>query len=138
MAKPTVFAFKDFLIAVGDGNSPEVFGNPCGLTARSFAFSATTNDTNIPDCTDPEAPAWLGRDYVSFSGDITGSGILAEEFLPTWWAWKGSRRNVRIHVGTHVWEGTYLLTNLSISSNIGNKVDINVTMTSDGEIIYTP
>lgn len=43
------------LIQIGDGASPEVFSNLCGLQTRSFNMSANDVDTTIPDCTDPGA-----------------------------------------------------------------------------------
>jgi hypothetical protein len=75
------------LIEVGDGNSPEVFTAPCGLTSKSFNGQAATNDTNVPDCDDPDAASWFERDVVSLSRDITGSGVLAGEFFDTWNDW---------------------------------------------------
>jgi hypothetical protein len=48
--------------------SPEVFASPCGLNSRSFNRTAATNETNVPDCDDPDAASWLERDVVSLSG----------------------------------------------------------------------
>lgn len=41
------------LIQIGDGASPEVFSNLCGLQTRSFNMSANDVDTTIPDCANP-------------------------------------------------------------------------------------
>lgn len=41
------------LIKIGDGASPEVFSNLCGLQTRSFNMSANDVDTTIPDCENP-------------------------------------------------------------------------------------
>ena len=49
MAQPTVLAGTKLLILVGDGGSPEVFAQPCGLTTRGITFTASTNSTLIPD-----------------------------------------------------------------------------------------
>lgn len=134
--KPTTFKFSEMIISVGDGGSPETFGNPCGLTTKSFNGQANTNDTNVPDCDDPEAASWLERDVVSLTRDISGSGVLADEFLGTWddWFVSANSRNARIHIGDFQWSGAYLLTAFQITANLGNKVEISVTLSSDGEI----
>jgi hypothetical protein len=137
MAKPTTFKFGEFLVEVGDGNSPEIFGAPCGLTSKSFAGAAATNDTNVPDCNDPDAPSWLERDVVSLSRNITGSGVLANEFLETWddWFHSAVTKNVRITLNDFQWTGAYLLSAFDITGNIGSRVTVSVTLTSDGEIV---
>lgn len=136
MARPTTFKFKDFVVETGDGASPEVFGRPCGLTSWSFNGQAQTNDTNIPDCDDPEAAAWLERDVVSLTRDITGSGILAEEYLQTWddWFVSADVKNARITLGDLQWTGSYLLTGFEVSAQVGDKAQINITLQSDGQI----
>lgn len=136
MAKPTTFKFGELLIEVGDGNSPEVFGNPCGLTSKSFNGQAATNDTNVPDCDDPDAASWLERDVVSLTRDISGSGVLADEFLDVWddWFESANTKNVRVSLGDFQWTGAYLLTGFEITGDIGDKVKVSVSLQSDGEV----
>ncbi|MGT9989222.1 phage tail tube protein, partial [Klebsiella pneumoniae] len=45
---------RTLLIQIGDGETPEVFSNLCGLTTRSFNMSANEVDTTITDCVNPE------------------------------------------------------------------------------------
>lgn len=137
MTRPTTFRFGEMLVEVGDGGSPEVFGAPCGLNAKAFNATADTNDTIVPDCDDPDAPAWKERAVNALSRDITGSGVLAQEFLATWDAWfaSGLSKNVRVTLGAKVWLGAYLLSQFQITSNRGDKVQISITMQSDGQII---
>lgn len=134
--KPTTFKFGQMLIEVGDGASPEVFTAPCGLRTKSFNLQVETQEDNVPDCDDPDAPAWKEREVTGLSRDITGEGVLADEFLTTWddWATSGNPRNVRITVGDYVWTGAYFLTGFEITGQIGNKVNVSVTMQSDGEV----
>jgi hypothetical protein len=73
MTQPTVLPGTKLLILVGDGASPEVFGEPCGLTTKSFELSASTNTTLIPDCADPEAPAWEAKDVNALSATASTS-----------------------------------------------------------------
>ncbi|WP_234836899.1 phage tail tube protein [Sinorhizobium meliloti] len=48
---------RSLLIKIGDGNTPEVFSNLCGLKTRSFNMSANEVDTTIPSCTNPGGPS---------------------------------------------------------------------------------
>lgn len=137
MAKPTSLSFAHFKVFVGDGASPEVFAAPCGFVDKSLALTTATTDTLIPDCDDPEAPAWTEKGVTSLSAQVQGKGILALEALTTWRAWwaAATEKNVRIsydHVGMGgYWEGPAILTHFgnSVALNAnGNKVQIDVTI----------
>lgn len=139
MAKPTTAAATKLLILVGDGATPEVFAEPCGLTTKGFNGQADTGETIVPDCDDPEAPAWKERTTTSLSRDVTGSGVLAKESLAMWNTWfeSGEAKNVKIKidgVGWITWTGAYLLTGLNITGERGGKVQVEVSLTSDGEV----
>lgn len=139
MAKATTLKFSQFLILIGDGGSPQGFGDPCGLTSRGFNRTAEMNDTNTPDCDDPDAPSWLERDVVSLAGEMTGSGVVAEESIDTWDEWfeSGESRDVRIELNTRVWEGRAKLSQFNITGERGQRVNVEVTIVSDGPIIRT-
>lgn len=140
MAQATTFPFSQFNIKIGDGGSPEVFTDPCGLTSKGFTRTANLNDTNIPDCDDPDAPAWLGRDVVSYQASIAGSGIVADESVDTWEEWweAGETRNVRIELGTPVrlaWTMPAKLQEITDSAERGDKVQMTVNIVSDGAVV---
>ena len=139
MAKATTLKYSQFLVLIGDGASPQTFGDPCGLTSRGFNRTAETNDTNTPDCDDPDAPSWLERDVVSLSGEMSGSGVVATESIDTWDEWfeSGESRDVRVELATRVWEGRAKLTGLNITAERGQRVNIEVTIVSDGPILRT-
>ena len=139
MAKATTYKFSQFLILIGDGASPQVYGDPCGLTSRGFNRTAEMNDTNTPDCDDPDAPSWLERDVVSLSGEMTGSGVVAQESIDTWddWFETGESRDVRIELGSRVWEGKAKLSQFNITAERGQRVNVEVTIVSDGPILRT-
>lgn len=139
MAQPHTYTFGEFLIEVE--TTPGNFGAPCGLTSKSFNLQAATADTNVPDCDDPDAPSWLERDVTSLSRDITGSGILAEESLELWddWGTSANPKNVQISLtdgvnGTRTWAGSYILSGFEVTGSIGEKVGVNVSMVSNGEV----
>lgn len=138
MTQATTYPFSKFLVKVGDGNSPEVFSDPCGLTTKGFTRTANMNDTNIPDCDDPDAPSWLGRDVVSYQAAINGAGVVAKEsFDDTWESWwqSAETRNIRVELSPDlVWQGPAKLQELAITAERGQKVNMTVNIVSDGEM----
>jgi hypothetical protein len=134
MAQASTLKFGQFLVELETAVAG-TYAAPCGLNSRSFKRTAATNETNVPDCDDPDAPSWLERDVVSLSSSITGAGVVADEDFDTWdsWATDGSTKNVRIRLGTRIWIGPYKCTNLDITGDRGSRVTFEVTMDSDGE-----
>jgi hypothetical protein len=143
MAQATVYPFSQFLVKLGNGASPEVFSDPCGLTTRGFTRTAALNDTNVPDCSDPDAPSWLGPDVVSYSAQISGAGVVAEESYSTWEDWwnAGETRNVQISLGSppiKTWLMPAKLADIAITAERGHKVAMTVTLQSDGAVVPSP
>lgn len=136
MTQASTLRFSQFLIKIGDGASPETFAAPCGLNSRGFNRTAATNDTNVPDCADPDAPSWLERDITSLSGSLDGSGVVADEDFDTWNTWfeSGLSKNAQITLGARTWLGPFKLTALNITGARGSRVTFTATMESDGEI----
>lgn len=140
---PTTLVGTKLLILVGDGNSPEVFSQPCGLTTRSFDLKASTNSTLIPACDDPELPAWEAKDVNSLSADLSGAGVMATESFDTWndWFLSATSRNIQIKLDESSlgqWEGSFILTDFKVGGQRGQKVTIDVTMTNDGAVTWNP
>lgn len=135
MAQAETLRFSQFLVKIGNGANPEVFAAPCGLNSRSFNRTAATNDTNVPDCDNPDAPSWLERDTVSLSAQISGAGVVANEDFDTWNAWfeSGLTKNVQISLGARVWIGPYKLTKLNVTGQRGSRATFDVTLDSDGQ-----
>ena len=147
MTKPTTTTFGKFLVEL-ETATPGTFAAPCGFTQKGFELTAATSETNVPDCDNPEAPAWVERGVTSFSAQITGSGVMAMGSLTTWREWflSGAAKNVRVHVnessangGGH-YDFAALLTNLGHSTQLGsdgNKVQQSVTIQSTGAVTWT-
>ncbi len=143
MTKPTTVAFGKFYILVGDGESPEMFEAPCGLTSKAFNQTASTQDTIVPDCDDPDAPAFTERAVDALSSEISGDGVLAKEAHDeVWqpWLFSALPRTVRIGLGSipdvslgGYYEGPYLLTQLNMSAERGQKMRGAVTIVSAAE-----
>src|ERR1700761_3290060 len=115
--KPTVLPGTSLLILVGDGNSPETFTQPCGLTNNTMSQTASTSSTVIPFCDDPAAAAWESKDVSSLAAQATGAGVMAVESFTVWQDWfsGGVAKNVQIKLddgkGNFVghWEGPFIL-----------------------------
>jgi predicted secreted protein len=135
MTQAQTLKFSQFLVLVGDGANPETFKAPCGLNSRSFNRTAATNDTNVPDCDNPDAPSWLERDVVSLSSSISGAGVVADEDFDVWNTWfeAGTTKNVKITLGARIWIGPYKCTKLNVTGNRGSRTTFDVTLDSDGE-----
>ena len=142
MAAATTYSFSKFLIKLGDGASPEVFTDPCGLTTRGFTRAANMNDTNIPDCADPDAPSWLGREVVSYHGEIAGQRCGgAGKFSDVWEDWWNSSRKPATSRSSSVcrrnlaWIMPAKLSSFVVNANRGEKVSMTVSIVSDGAIV---
>ena len=137
MTQATTYPFSKFVVKIGDGNTPEVFSDPCGLTTKGFTRTANMNDTNVPDCDDPDAPSWLGRDVVSYQAAIAGSGVVAAESRQMWedfWN-SGETRNVRIELNTvAAWIMPAKMQEYAVTADRGQKVNMTVALVSDGAV----
>jgi hypothetical protein len=141
MAQPTVLPGTKLLILVGDGASPEIFGEPCGLTTKSFDMTASTNTTLVPDCSDPEAPAFESTDINALSGSASGNGVMAVESFATWndWWFSAQGKNVQIKLDNAAlghYAGIFKLVSLKLSGTRGNKVLVDVTIKNDGAFAW--
>ena len=86
MAAPTTARFGKFKILLGDGADPENYTAPCGFTSKSMQLTKNLTEVNLPDCDDPDAVAWVGRDAQSLSAQVSGEGVLNSESVDKWLA----------------------------------------------------
>ncbi len=148
MAKPITSRASQLLIKLGDGATPELFTAPCGLNTKGINFSKEMNDTPVPDCDDPDAPAWTERAVTTLSAQVSGDGILSMADLDTWWEFNTSTisRSAQVIIAVDApnaslggqWEGKFLMSSFNVTGEQGNKVQIAVDMLSDGEIVWVP
>lgn len=145
MTKPTTLTFGKFLIKVGDGADPEVFSAPCGLTTKSFNQTASSQETVVPSCDQPDAPAYVERAIDALSAEISGSGVLAAESIDVWRDFfeSGESKNCRVYLDVPLadnggyWQGAFVLTQFNVGAERGKKVSVEVTLQSDGEYTWT-
>ena len=147
MAQPTTLRFSKFKVLIGDGNTPEAFTAPCGFTKKSLKMSAQSSSTTVPDCDDPDAPAWEEKDIVALSASVNGQGVLAMGSLAMWRTWylSGASRNVRVvydltgEEGGGYWQGAAILTDLSDDVDMkseGGRTQRQVSIENDGPWVW--
>lgn len=146
MAAPSTARFGAFIVSLESMESPNVFIAPCGFTSKSLTFSRNLSEISLPDCDDPDAPIWLGRDLQSMSAAISGEGVLAAEAVERWEELRDSvdSANAEIEItfstGVLKYTGAFQLESIAFGAEQGGRVTINVSMQSDGPLTgsWTP
>lgn len=140
MAQVDYTNFKDFTISIGDGASPEVFTARCTMNAsRGFSLSGEMTERNIPDCSDDLLPSAMLRYLSSYSGEISGSGVLEaedEKFFSDWLT-SGVKKNVRVRrggTGGTQWAFAAVCSQFSVTGEQKDVVNAEITLQSHGEI----
>jgi hypothetical protein len=125
---------------------PITYAAPCGLTTKNFALTKNLTELDIPDCDDPDAPSWIGRDVQNLSATISGDGVAAAESVPDWNAAAISTVSVPMKVeiefttGMKTFTGYFIVDNLTFGAESGGRVTLSINAQSDGEIddVWTP
>ena len=145
MAYPVVASASKLLLKIGDGASPEVFAAPCGITTKAFNFASAVNEVDLVDCDDPDAVGWVANEKRNRSLTISASGVLDTTVLDTYRDFHGdvdSRNcqlqvNVASGVGGGYWSGAFHLTGFNVTGTHGEKILVDLSLVSDGEVTWT-
>ena len=141
MAKPVTARFGKFRVYLGDNSSPIVYTAPCGFTSKSLTLTKNLSEVNIPDCDDPDAAAWVGRDVTSLSAQVSGEGVMASESVETWLdAWEDTdsvpiKIEIEFPAKTITWTGLAHVATFTAGAEQGGRVTCNIEMQSDGELV---
>ncbi|MFB2563471.1 phage tail tube protein [Rhizobium sp. IMFF44] len=147
MAKPTTIRFGKFIVQLGTDTAGSItYTAPCGFTSKSLQFSKDLNDVQIPDCEDPDAVAWLGRDVASLSAQVSGEGVLAQEAVDSWLEAVESIDSVPVKIILEFpakkieWTGLMHVSDFNVQGELGGRVTVSATLNSDGELtrVTTP
>jgi predicted secreted protein len=138
MAQAATIRGTALYIKVGDGADPEVFTHPCLInTKRGIQFQSSTNKIIVPDCTNPDDPAWTEAIKDSLGATISGAGTLdtASVVMFDTWFRSPDPKNVQVWLSTmgH-WDGAYNLTNFEVTGDRGALAEVTVTLESSGII----
>ena len=146
MAKPTTFNGSKIMIKVGDGGDPETFAHPCLInTTRSVQGSATTVDSVVADCDDPDALAWTEREKDALSYTITGEGVMDAASIQDYidFLEGAASKNVQVVIADgdatngRIGTGKFHLTEFQVSGNRKEKATVSLTLVSDGALTWT-
>lgn len=142
MAQPTTIRGGKVRVML-ETNTPGTYAAPCGFTNRSISLNKGLEEVRIPDCDDPDAVDWVGRDAVSLSMAVSGEGVLASESVDTWLdAWHsvesvGAQIEIEFPNRTIVYTGHMHVESAEIGANNGQRATLNVSLQSDGEMVRT-
>lgn len=139
MALPETETFAGFVLEVEDAPGAGTYtARMCGFTQKGLDLTAQTSTALVPDCDNPEAPAWDLSGISSLGGKLTLSGVSAEEDEIFWHTWfdSGQSRKVRIRKpGVSFRQGPALLTSLGESVQLrqdANLVQRSITIENAG------
>lgn len=144
MSLPTEFDFA--LVLMGDGASPEVFTQVCGIEAAQVNITASTSDHFAPDCAKPGAVPFRRVKTNGKQMDVTGSGLSNADTIEDFIGALGLSKNYKVEgyrrdgtdggelLGT--FSGPYVMTAFNL--NIATEASGEVTLASDGQFTYTP
>ena len=147
MAQAKTLRFAQQLLMIGDGATPtEAFEAPCGLTTLNLTVNIETNTVNVPDCDDPDLPAWLVSDEVSKQMVVGGQGVLDTDSMQIYrdWLMAGGEKNIRWFTdglaadGGGYWQAPALMTTYEETGERGQRWNVNVGFTMNGAPIFTP
>jgi hypothetical protein len=129
---------SQLFIKVGDGASPEVFAHPCLInTQRGIQFQSQANKTIVPDCDNPDDPAWTLVTKDQLGATINGSGTLNVADVEDYDAWFRSAdpKNVEVWLGTKGhWAGSFHCTNFNVTGDRGSFAQVTITLESEGVV----
>lgn len=127
-------------IKIGDGASPEVFAHPCLInTKRGIKFTSSSNKVIVPDCDNPEDPAWTEAIKDGLGAAIDGAGTLDNKiatitFYDTWFR-DPDPKNVQVWLGTlGYWLGAFQLTSWELSGDRNDNAQATLSLESDGAL----
>jgi len=147
MAQPTTRRGTKLRVLQGDGATPsEAFTAYCAINAKELQFTSQTGEFYVPDCADPDAPAWRQIVKSGRALTVTGSGTLAMEHLADYQAAYDDDEplNYRIELdvtnATHggYWAGKFALTDFGVTGNDAELIQVSITLQSDGPVTWLP
>jgi TP901-1 family phage major tail protein len=122
---------RTLLIQIGDGATPEVFTNVCGITTRSFNMSANSVDTTIPDCENPGGPVIKTGEPGIQNRTFNGSGKFvsgANAQLLLGHVRGGTTFNAKVIVpGDGTYTGAWFVTEFEFSGEMEGNMDFSAT-----------
>ncbi len=127
---------RTLLIKRGDGASPEVFSNVCGIATRSISINNNEIDVTVPDCSTPGnkvlANTAYGIQKLEVSGDgkftsVDGHKNVASDAL------NQATGNYQVVVpGWGTFEGAVMISSYKVSGETEGDADFSIALTLNG------
>lgn len=123
--------------------TPGTYAAPCGFTSKTLTLTKGLEEVNVPDCDDPDAVDWVGRDASSLSMSVSGEGVLAAQSVDTWLdAFHdvdsvGVKIEIEFPAKTITYTGRMHVESMEATAPNGQTVTSNISMQSDGEMVRT-
>jgi len=143
MASATRIKGGKVRVLLGNDANPIVYSAPCGFTSKTLTFTKGLEEVNVPDCDDPDAVDWVGRDATSLSMSISGEGVLAAQSVDTWLDAFHEVESTPVKVElefpakTITYTGRMHVESMEATAPNGRTVTSNISMQSDGEMVRT-
>lgn len=103
MAYPTTSSFGKTTLAVefDPVGASGTFSTICGLKGWTYSLSTNFDETEVPDCDDPDIPMEVQRSVRSLGASSSCTGVWALESHEAMldWAESGATKNVKITFG---------------------------------------
>lgn len=133
---------RALLVKIGDGASPEVFSNLCGLNSKSMTINNSSIDVTTPDCSTPGGALWTetlnGLKNVSVTGDGFFEDSASELRMNTVAMAADNVCNFQIVVpafGTYA--GAFRIASLDFGGETEGGVTYSVSLESTGAVTFT-
>ncbi len=142
MAKPPTYPGSVVAIFFA-GATPGSFLRPCGLNSHTVSFTSSSTEVTVPDCDNPELPAWVERQSDGLSMSASGSGVASPDVIDDIWDIYTSQEsvNARVYIGApndtakgKYWAGKFLVTSFEVTGERKQKAQISISIASDGVI----
>jgi len=135
------------LILLGDGASPEVFGQPCGAKTRDLTLTNNLGEDTVLDCDDPlNTPAVIIRHLESQDFALSIAGMVAKgASLIAWrgWADGGTAKNIRAQIdeagadGGGYWAVSAFLGQFQLTGELKQNITFTATISGSGARTWT-
>lgn len=142
MSLAKTIKFGEQILLWGDMGSPEIFTPFCGFTSLELTVNIETNSTNVPDCDNPDLPAWLSSDEVSKQMQLGGDGVIDTVVLDRLndWVLEGGERNFRWLTSSATnpeangyWEAPGIMSAYSQTGERGQRWNQSITILLNGQ-----
>lgn len=141
MAQPNYFKGNDILVKIEDPVTAGTYVASCMInTDRSFTLQAETQSQFIPDCDDPDAPAWRIVDKTGHSATVTGSGIIHRDDMALFdeWVLAEASKECMIEVGGvggRSYTGQFHCTSLEWTGSGKETATCSITLEQTGPLV---